>query len=97
MGLVQEVCNYAIDYVEIIRKQGNLSKDLEGDQFREVMQKSDEARRRKHNTLIDSINIANRYILKNFESYTTDPINIDTSNRDIVKDWAIRLVRELSK
>ena len=97
LELIEDIYNYALDYVSIIRKQGSIKSNNKEEEYKEKMETIDEARTRKHNTLIDSINIANRYLINNFEKFKSNPIKVSTDNRDVVKDWAIRLMEELSK
>jgi len=97
LELIKDIHNYAVDYVAIIGKQGGVNNENNGKEFREKIKTIDESRQRKHDALIDSINIANRYILKNFKKFKSSPIKVDTNNRDMVKDWAIRLVEKTTK
>ncbi len=48
---------------------------------------------------IDSANVKEekQRALNELDKFKSKPIDVDTDNRDTVKDWAIRLVKESSK
>jgi hypothetical protein len=70
LGLIGEVKKIAISYFELVEKILHFrSKDSETigqDNFRDEQGRLDEMRRKKHDTLIDAVNIANRYITTHF-------------------------------
>ena len=65
-GLLQEVLASVGEYVDSIKEMGETKADIGSDDFKERLAVSDGYRRMKHNKLIDSINITNRFISNTF-------------------------------
>jgi len=106
LSLIENVLSAVRSYIEAIcNMEGSLSMQrfrLEGEEIRALTEKLDGKRRRKHNVLIDSVRIANRYLFKKFGSempvggvYSGDPLHLcsDCLNRDAIGDWAKGVVR----
>lgn len=74
-GLIEECLDYAVDYVQSIRLMSKVKlsdKDLSREDYIDELKTSDEARRLKHNALIDSLKIANRFLQNNFANMPQD-------------------------
>jgi len=109
LSLIENVLSAVSSYIEAIcNMEGSLSMQrfrLEGEEIRVLTEKLDGKRRRKHNVLIDSIKIANRYLFKKFGTeipvggiYSSDPLHLcsDCLNRDAIGDWAERVAKVFS-
>ena len=106
--LVKAVLSCAIKYVDAVYTQSTEivteRKDLNGELIRELTEKLDRLRTYAHNSLIDSIYIANRYLFKIYGAdkipvggvYSGDPIHLlNPPQRDAIGDWAGELVNEV--
>jgi hypothetical protein len=73
--LVSSTMTYVTDYIDLVVAMGRLRETKDGMDIKDYqteMKKLDEGRRRKHNALIDSINIVIRFVRNNFGVLSQD-------------------------
>ncbi len=70
---------------------------LEGQELRDLTMRLDQNRHVAHESLIDSIKIANRYLFRTYGAdtipvggvYDSDPLHLKYNNRDAIGEWAL--------
>lgn len=75
---------------------------LDGQELRELTVRLDRNRHTAHESLIDSIRIANRYLFKTYGAetipaggvYDADPLHLKYNNRDAIGQWALAEARK---
>ncbi len=100
INLTADVLNKALNYINAVNTLEHYVM-LGGDDQDEI-QRLDQRRTLAHNALIDSVNICNRYLLKNYKDavppggvYSDDPLHLSSGNRRAVGNWAGKLVSEV--
>jgi hypothetical protein len=76
-NLIGDVLKKAEEYLETIRRMYNISikkDEMEGYDYRKELENADMVRRNSHDALIADINIANRFISKNFGKISEEAI-----------------------
>lgn len=58
--------DHVIEYVDSIKEMGSVKLDPQSPDYQDDLRRSDKERQLKHNSLIDSINIVNRFIRNQF-------------------------------
>ncbi len=74
---------------------------LEGQDMIDAFMMLDSNRHVAHNSLIDSIKIANRYLFKKYGTdtipvggvYDNDPLHLKYTNREAIGEWAITVAK----
>ncbi|MDD4412064.1 MAG: hypothetical protein PHR00_00190 [Patescibacteria group bacterium] len=67
--------NHVIEYVDSIKDMGSIKLDPESPDYKDDLRRSDAERQLKHNSLIDSINIINRFIRNQFAKMPDDKLS----------------------
>jgi len=73
--LIEQSLEYAVEYVDSIRRMSKVKlgrSEMNREDYLDEMRESDTERRAKHNALIDSLKIANRFLQNNFGNLTEE-------------------------
>jgi hypothetical protein len=98
---IENVVIKAIDYIrQIERAERILSIHSNSYDFKDKFDSADKLRTIKHNALISDLNIANRYLFKEYGDVIpvgglfVGPVE-QFHQREIIGDWAVELVNEI--
>ncbi len=100
INLIADVLNKTLNYVNAVNILEHYVM-LGGDDQDEI-HRLDQRRTLAHNALIDSVNICNRYLFKNYKDavppggvYSDDPLHLSPENRRAIGNWAGKLVSDV--
>jgi hypothetical protein len=74
---------------------------LEGQELIDMAMRLDQNRHIAHESLIDSVKIANRYLFRTYGTdtipaggvYDADPLHLKYNNRDAIGEWALQMAK----